>query len=157
VQAYTVPILTEPPDTRLVQTVERGIIDNKEDLAPTVPLHKQSEEAPESLAAESLGELVREPRVFQVDSAEDMGRLAFSIGVDSGLLANSCPGLVESAIEPKACLVPEKENPSAGSCFFLMPGNVFLNHIPCRSRSARASLRLGRCTEKPSLCNSRGM
>lgn len=156
-QANAAVIFMEPPLPVFSEIVTWTIIDDEKDLTAPVTSHKQSKESPEGAAVEHVGKLIRKARVFQANGAEDMGCLSLTIGIDSGLLSDSGPSLVERSVEPETRFVAEEDHASAGGRFFFIAGNVFFNHTVCRLASARASRRLGRCTEKPSLCSRHGM
>src|SRR5262245_24594353 len=149
-------VFREPSLAVLVEVVARPVVDDQEHLAATAA-HDLLQEVEESGAVEYRGELVQEPRSrLQRHHAEDVGGLAHPEGIYTRLLTHPSPGLVERAIEPEARLVAEGNDATALSGFFLIAGKVWRSQVAWRARSARARRLRGRCTEKPSWCNSRG-
>ena len=140
----------EPGTARWVEPVARPVVDNEKDLAAAVAAHQQAQEVVESPAVKHWRELIGEPGVVQREGSVDVGSLAQPVRVYARLDSNSTPRLVERAIEPEACLVFEQDDAATPGRFFLIAGKRVRSQAACRSRSARASRFLGRCTEKPS-------
>jgi hypothetical protein len=90
------------------------------------------------------------PRIVQRDGAENVGRFPRAIGIYPRLDSDGAPRLVERSIKPEAGFVLEEDGAPTCGGFFLIAGNVVLNHSACRARSARANRLRGLCTEKPS-------
>lgn len=128
----------------------RAVVDDEEQLSPAVAAKEKLEERPERDPVEDWRELIGEARVGEGDGTIDVGRFSQAVRIYPRLHANAAPGLMERAIEPEARLVFEEDYTPAGGCFFLIAGRTLRSQKPCASKSARASLLRGRCTEKPS-------
>lgn len=99
----------------------------------------------EGVAVEDVGELVREAGgVLERDRTVDVGGLAQTVGVDTGLDPSSRPCLVERSVEPEARLVLEDYDSSACSGFFLISGRRSRTQVAWASALARASRLRGR-------------
>jgi len=156
-QLDAVGVAREPDAAVYIEPMPRPIVDDEEDLSSAISSYEELEEEVKRVPVEDGRELVSESCVVKRDGPEDMRSLAEPEGVYSRLDADAAPRLVESAVEPEAGLVFEEDDASASSSLFLIAGKRTRSHAACCSRSARASRLRGRCTEKPSWCNSRGM
>lgn len=150
-------ILPQPFPAFYRQPMGRGVVYDQEDLSTRVNRDQLLEEAKKCRSVEHLGETEVECRGVEVHGAKHVSRLALSVRINTRLLANRGPRAVESAIQPKACLVLEKHYATTLSGFFFMVGNRLRSQICCFSWSARANRLRGRWTEKPRAWSNFGM
>src|SRR5262245_40412638 len=98
-------VLGQPPLPVLFEVVTGTVVDDQEELAPSVP-NELLEEFEEGGAVEHGSELIRElGPLFERDDAEHVRGLAHAEGVYAGLAANTGPRLVERPVEPEAGFV----------------------------------------------------
>ena len=67
--------------------------------------------------------------LFQRNRSENVRGLSLTEGIDSRLLADAGPRLMERAIKPETGLVLEHHYPATLAGFFLIEGNFSLSHV----------------------------
>lgn len=96
----------------------RRIVDNQEDLTALTVFEQVFEKHQKSFSVEDISKLKAESCMLKAHSAIDMGGLALTVGVDSGLFSNSRPSAVQGAVQPEAGLVFKEDVSTASSGFF---------------------------------------
>jgi hypothetical protein len=150
-------VIREPALCFRRELVPGSIVDNQEDLLTVVLCNQPFEERPERLSVEDIGKPKRKAGFVKRDGAKQMCCFSLSVRVNAWLTSNPCPRLVQRTVEPETGLVFEKDYTTASRSLFFILGSLVRNQYSCNSASARARRFRGRCTEKPSLCNKRGM
>ena len=150
VKLDAVAVGREPSSPGLVEPVARAVVDHEEDLSSSIAPDQKFQKLVERVAIEHDRKLVGKPRIVQRDGAENVGCFPRAIGIYPRLDSDGAPRLVERSVKPEAGFVLEENGAPTCGGFFLIAGNVVLNHSACRARSARASRLRGLCTEKPS-------
>ena len=156
VQLDAMSVFGEPLLARGRKVVTWGVVNDEEDLAPSVLADEALEERPKGIAVEHVSKPVREPRIVESYRCEQVRSLSLTVRVDSRLATDARPRPVKCAVEPEACFVFEQDYAPTLGCFFLIATNVVRSQCSCHSWSARASRFRGLCTENPSLCSKRG-
>ena len=142
-------IRVEPGLALVVEPVCGTVVDDHEHLPRSVFAHDPFQILIEGATVENVRKPVGETGVARGYRAIEVSGLSLPKGIDTWLVPNAGPSLVEGSVEPEACLVLEEDNTSTRSGFFLMAGNRWRSHRACASASARASRLRGRWTENP--------
>ena len=100
------------------------IVNNEENLTPSVRCNEALKEGPKRLAVKYIGKPVRKSGIVQIHRREQVCCFALTIRVDPGLATDSCPRCVKCAVEPKARFIFEDDYTTAGCGFFLIRGKV---------------------------------
>src|SRR5579863_1898546 len=85
----------------------------------------------------------------ELDSAQDLHALAFAGDRDLGRMTEPAPGSVQGGVLPETGFVGKNQRPILRAGFGGRRGGRWRCQRACWRRSARASTRRGRCTEKP--------
>ncbi len=117
-QFDSVRVGCQPLFAGLVEPMTGTVVDDEEQLSRPVLGGELQQKLMKRVAVKDRREAVREVGIFERDSAENVGGLPHSEGVDSRLLADSGPCLMKGAVEPEARLVFEENKTSARVGFF---------------------------------------
>jgi hypothetical protein len=143
-------VRAQPSFAGVIEPVARAVVDDHEHLPRRVLAHDVLEKAVEGVTVEDVREEVAKVDLLHRDRTVYVCRLALAEGIDTRLVSDARPGLVQRAIEPETGLVLKDYDSAARSGFFLIAGSRTRSQWACASASARAKRFRGRCTEKPS-------
>ena len=97
----------------------RGVVMDKEDLLPPIPLRHAAQEGCVTLSLKDLSMRKVKPGPVEIHRAEDLLGIALARRRNQWLVSATCPGLVETGVLPKTGFIPKEQRGLALSGFFL--------------------------------------